>query len=130
MPSSWAPPGFQGSNIGGVVYPPAAPNYPVESSSSALADIPIQNIPKVVNWFSYLDQHPQHNQNEITYVPFGPMLKKQGFFRISQLTGNHVGPDHLVRWLGIEFGVAVLIFQYVEQDLVVIRSGKLILMDT
>ena len=131
MPLSWAPPGYQGSSTGAVVYSPAAPNhnYPAESSSSASANIPIQNIPKVVDWFPYLDQHPQQNQDEITYAPFGPILKKQGFFRISQLTGDRVGPDHLMRWLGIEFGVAVLIFQYVEQDLAAIRSGKQILMD-
>jgi hypothetical protein len=93
------------------------------------ADIPVQNIPKVIDWFSYLDQHPQRNQDEITYAPFGPILKKEGFFRISQLKSDHVGPEHLTKWLGIGFGVAVLIIQYVEHDLAAIRSGKQICMD-
>lgn len=41
-----------------------------------------------------------------------------------------VQPEHLMWWLGIGIGVAVLIFQYIAQDLAAIRSGKQILVDT
>lgn len=91
--------------------------------TSMLADIPILSIPNIVNWFLYLAQHPQYNQDEITFALFQPALKWQGFFCISQLISNLVCSEHLVKRLGIEFGVAVLVFQYAEQDLVVMRQS-------
>lgn len=96
-----------------------------------LAEIPVQNIPNILDWFSYLEQHEQRNSTDkIPYASFGPILKARGFYHISQLSKDLVTPDHLANWLGIEHGVVVMIFQYAEQDLVVVMSGKQIFMDS
>ena len=81
-------------------------------------------IPDVASWFSYLDRHEQRNKDEITFAPYGVMLKAKGFLRLSQLTLEYVQLRDLQEWLGIEVGTAILIMQYAKEDLEALKSGK------
>ncbi|KAI6033626.1 hypothetical protein PISMIDRAFT_113855, partial [Pisolithus microcarpus 441] len=71
-----------------------------------------------------LDHHEQHNQDGLTFAPYGPILRAKGFLCLSQLTLDFFGLSDLQTWLGIEVGTAVLIMQYAKEDLAAIRSGK------
>ncbi|KAI6012011.1 hypothetical protein BKA83DRAFT_104934, partial [Pisolithus microcarpus] len=87
-------------------------------------NIPITDIPDIVSWFAFLDHHEQHNQDGLTFAPYGPILRAKGFLHLSQLTLDFFGLSDLQTWLGIEVRTAVLIMQYAKEDLAAIRSGK------
>ncbi|KAI6022251.1 hypothetical protein BKA83DRAFT_8627 [Pisolithus microcarpus] len=69
----WGPPGFQGGN-----YTPSQPNeFPSHTSFNVPPANPstsVANIPNIVDWFTFLDQHEQQNKDGITFSPYGTML--------------------------------------------------------
>jgi hypothetical protein len=57
---------------------------------------------------------------------FGPFLRNMGFFKITQLSHKYIELSELSRWLGINEGTAVLIFQYVDEDTEKFRVAGLV----
>jgi hypothetical protein len=49
-----------------------------------------------------------------------------GFFKITQLSRKYIELSELSRWLGINEGTAVLIFQYVDEDTEKFRVAGLV----
>ncbi|KIK13386.1 hypothetical protein PISMIDRAFT_118975, partial [Pisolithus microcarpus 441] len=85
--------------------------------------VSVNDIPRIIDWFAYLDQHPQRNQDGVAYAPFGEVMRRNGFVRLSQLTDEYVKLSYLQDLLGIEFGTAISIMQYAKQDLAAVESG-------
>ncbi|KAI6125920.1 hypothetical protein EDD16DRAFT_1517042 [Pisolithus croceorrhizus] len=96
----WAPPGFQGGN-----YAPMQPNkIAPHTSYNALPSNPSTSkpeIPDIISWLAYLDQHKQRNKDGIIFSQFGPVLQKMGFVCISQLLLDFIKLLDLQEWLGI-----------------------------
>lgn len=59
------------------------------------------------------------------FEPFGNLLKKRGFIRVTQLTSGFVDRKDLQEWLEIEVGTAILIMQYAKMDVQAIDTGNL-----
>jgi len=131
-PCSGALPGDQGKNA-----PPAAmmsnmaaapvesqPQVVPSSSSSTSSLAPTIEFPSVDEWFSYLDQHGERNQDGISFSLYGAVLKTKGFLRLSHLTTDFFTIADLQQWLGIEPGTAVAIMHYAKEDLDALRSGR------
>lgn len=78
---------------------------------------------ETVKWFEMLDSHDGRNADGITFAPFGPILRAEGFFRISQLTSSAVTKQDLQDWLGIKAGTAVLILEYAKEDMERYNAG-------
>lgn len=81
--------------------------------------------PDIITWCQYLDSHKGRNKDGIVFKPFGALLKKKGFIRITQLTSGFVELKDLQEWLGIEVGTAIFIMQYAKADVQAIDNGKL-----
>ncbi|KAI6027238.1 hypothetical protein EDC04DRAFT_2899248 [Pisolithus marmoratus] len=86
-----------------------------------------REIPKVVPWFNYLEQHEKGPPCGVKFGDFGPMLDAKGFVHILQLLHDYISVGVLQGLLGIEMGTAILILQYVEADLQVISTGRSVL---
>ncbi|KAF8838295.1 hypothetical protein BDN67DRAFT_1013216 [Paxillus ammoniavirescens] len=95
--------------------------FPGPSTSTQAAEIP-----DIISWFAYLDSREERQPDDPTFTQFGPILKDQGFLRLSQLSLEYFGLADLQKWLGIGAGTAVLIMQYAKEDLAAIRSGRLV----
>ena len=93
-------------------------------STSPVAMAPI---PLISNWLVHLDQHPERNQDGVVFVPFGSILKEKGFVRLSQLASKNVSISDLEVWLGVATGTTVSIKDYADEDLEVVRAGKLVI---
>lgn len=147
MPPSWGPPSYpsQGTNTGSLhgghnpvptlsplLLPSALPPPHTRTATTSLSPSPsnptpppvsVNDIPRIIDWFAYLDQHPQRNQDGVAYAPFGEVMRRNGFVRLSQLTDEYVKLSYLQDLLGIEFGTAISIMQYAKQDLAAVESG-------
>jgi hypothetical protein len=66
------------------------------------------------------------NKDDIVFAPYGDVLKKKGFIRITQLTLDFFSLKDLQEWLGIEVGTAILIMQYAKADIEAIKAGTLV----
>ncbi|KIO10439.1 hypothetical protein M404DRAFT_971623 [Pisolithus tinctorius Marx 270] len=99
------------------------PHDPTPTSSPSTSSSPPLPPTDIISWFSSLDLNEQWNADGVTFAPFGHMLAKKGFVRISQLTPTFVKLQDLQVWLGIEVGTAILIMQYAEEDWNAVRSG-------
>ncbi|KAF8546666.1 hypothetical protein OG21DRAFT_1490949 [Imleria badia] len=84
-------------------------------------------IPDVIPWFGHLEKHEKSLPGGAKFSDFGFVLEGKGFFRISQLTREYIPINLLQQWLGIEYGTAVLIFQFVEAEMKAINAGQSIL---
>jgi hypothetical protein len=100
--------------------PTAAPSAPPPVAVPTSA-----SFPGVTRWFKSLDEHEDRNQDGILYAPFGSILHERGFFRITQLDLEFVTTKDLEEWLEVKLGVAVLIMQYVKEDIAAIKAGTL-----
>ncbi|KAI6102103.1 hypothetical protein F5141DRAFT_1241828 [Pisolithus sp. B1] len=96
----WAPLGFQGGN-----YAPMRPNEiaPHTSYNALPSNLSASEpeIPDIISWLAYLDQHKQRNKDGIIFSQFRPVLQKMGFIRISQLSLDFIKLPDLQEWLGI-----------------------------
>ncbi|KIK81249.1 hypothetical protein PAXRUDRAFT_832976 [Paxillus rubicundulus Ve08.2h10] len=81
-------------------------------------------IPELTSWFAYLDQDEERSQDEVTFKPFGHLLKAKGITRLSQLSDRYIKLSHLEDWLGIDRDTAITIFQYADEDLDTMKSGE------
>ncbi|KAI9567638.1 hypothetical protein HD554DRAFT_2039368 [Boletus coccyginus] len=90
---------------------------------------PTVPVPDIIPWFNFLEQHEKKPLHGVSakFGDFGPILERKGFVRISQLSRDYVPVEKLQEWLGIEYGMAVLIFQYVDSDMQAISSGQPVL---
>ena len=70
-----------------------------------------------------LDLHDSRNTDGITFALFGPILREEGFFHISQLTCGIIGKQDLQDWLRVKAGTAVLILQYAKEDMDKYNAG-------
>ena len=93
------------------------------SPAPTLAPVPAAPTPNIVQWFAYLDTHPQRNQDNIIFKPFGPILREKGYYRLHHLNPKYIKRSDLQQWLGIEDGTAIDIFEYAEEDLKAVKSG-------
>lgn len=84
--------------------------------------------PNIVQWFIYLDMHPQRNQDNVVFKPFGPILREKGYYCLHHLNPKYIKQSDLQQWLGIEDGTAIDIFEYAEEDLRAVKSGMLVLL--
>jgi hypothetical protein len=121
-------------------YPPGQPNYqlpyhqaapgapaPPSATAAPTAAAPDEQLyPDVVSWCQYLDGHKTRSKDNIVFAPYGDVLKKKGFIRITQLTLEFFSLKDLQGWLGIEVGTAILIMQYAKADIEAIKAGTLV----
>lgn len=80
------------------------------------------NYPEIIQWFCYLDDYNNQNKDNITFSLYGTVLQSIGFIHISQLP-DFIALKDLKEWLGIEVGMAILIMQYVRDDIEVLKDG-------
>jgi hypothetical protein len=80
--------------------------------------------PDVEYWFRFLDKHEHRNKYGISFAQYGAILKNHGFLCINQLVSKFVSLDNIQEWLGIKVGTAILIMQYVAEDIATIESGS------
>ncbi|KAI6040191.1 hypothetical protein EDC04DRAFT_2894411 [Pisolithus marmoratus] len=125
----WAPPmGFQHdymqNNPTNPQFHDARPPHHATPLPLPSQRLPTAEIPDIVGWFSSLDQDEQRSKDGILFQPFGDILREKGFLRISQLSPDFVKIPDLQDWLGIEVGTAILIMQYVQEDLEMLRAGR------
>lgn len=83
--------------------------------------------PDIVTWCRYLDAHANRNQDGIKFVPYGQILKNQGFTRLSVLDKDYFSVRDLAEWLGVgnKIGIALQIMQYAKADIDAIKARKL-----
>ncbi|KAI6116111.1 P-loop containing nucleoside triphosphate hydrolase protein [Pisolithus sp. B1] len=81
-------------------------------------------IPDIISWLAYLDQHKQRNKDGIIFSQFGPVLQKMGFVRISQLSLDFIKLPDLQEWLGINLVSDPLKTVLIPTDF---RGGRLVL---
>ncbi|KAI6097620.1 hypothetical protein EDD16DRAFT_1719116 [Pisolithus croceorrhizus] len=119
----WGPPGFQGGNY--------APMQPTSIASNSSHNAPPSNpsasepeIPDIISWLVYLDQHKQWNKDGIVFSQFRLVLQKMGFVHISQLSLNFIKLLELQDLLGINLGTAISLMQYARDDLEAVKSGQ------
>ena len=107
----------------GPFYPPNQPSgphgygFPPPHSAPSLALLPSNADIDIITWCSSLDHNERHNKDGLTFEPYGHILKKKGFLRLSQLMSGFVQLSDMQAMLEIELGTAVLIFQYAKEDL-------------
>ncbi|KAI6096096.1 hypothetical protein EDD16DRAFT_1720267 [Pisolithus croceorrhizus] len=119
----WGPPGFQGGNYA----PMQLTSIASHSSHNAPPSNPSASepeIPDIINWLAYLDQHEQCNKDGIVFLQFGPVLQKMGFVRISQLSLDFIKLPELQDLLGINLGTAISLMQYARDDLEAVKLGQ------
>jgi hypothetical protein len=106
---------------------PTAPFYAPSTAHTAPSsnERSPQDYPDIVTWCQYLDSHKERNRDGIMFEPFGNLLKKRGFIRVTQLTSGFVDRKDLQEWLEIEVGTAILIMQYAKMDVQAIDTGNL-----
>ncbi|KAI9570930.1 hypothetical protein HD554DRAFT_2169711 [Boletus coccyginus] len=97
------------------------------SQSCSTSPVSMALIPLIPNWLIHLDQHPERNQDGVVFAPFRSTFKEKGFVRLSQLASKHVSVSDLQSWLGVTTGTAVSIKDYADEDLKVVRAGKLVI---
>ena len=73
-----------------------------------------------------LDADEKQRLDGICFSDFGHLLDDRGFFKITQLSPKFIKLKHLAQWLGIKEGIAVLIFQYAEEDIEKFRASGII----
>ncbi|KAF9223323.1 hypothetical protein BS17DRAFT_880548 [Gyrodon lividus] len=136
----WGIPGYQGAgqmfpsspydSLSG--YPTRSPS-PMPPSLHTCSPSPLPGpstsaqaaeIPGIISWFAHLDCREERKPDDPAFTQFGPILKDQGFLRLSQLSLEYFGLADLQKWLGIGAGTAVLIMQYAKEDLEAIKSGR------
>ncbi|KAH0837792.1 hypothetical protein J3R83DRAFT_5975 [Lanmaoa asiatica] len=89
------------------------------TSRPSQADLPI------VQWFAYLDQVEERNNDGITFAPYSQILRENQFMRVSQLLEfTSIPLTSLQELLKIPLGVATLIIQYAKHDLEDLRAGR------
>jgi hypothetical protein len=103
------------------------PNHTTPSSSESCTPTASIDSVEIVSWLLYLDGHKIRSKDEICFSAYGQGFTRNGFIWISQLTSRFVTPEKLVEWLGIEIGHAILILQYLEQDIDAIKAGTLVI---
>jgi hypothetical protein len=110
-------------NIPGTMYPSMAPHTALTVPS---VQQPTRSIiyPEIECWFQYQDSNAPRNKDNIVFAPYGTALKSKGFRRINQLTPKFVSLADLQEWLGIDVGTAILIMQYVSDDVAALESGS------
>jgi hypothetical protein len=97
----------------------------VHTTSASSQEKSPRDYPDIVTWCQYLDGHKERNQDGIVFGPFGNLLKKKGFIRVTQLTSGFVGLKDLQGWLDIEVGTAILTMEYAKIDVQAIDTGRL-----
>ena len=80
----------------------------------------IADTPDIIAWFAFLDHDEQCGINGVNFASYGPVLKENGYLHLYQLGLDSVRPSDLQE-LGIKAGLAVLILDYVKQDLKAMR---------
>ncbi|KAF8833920.1 hypothetical protein BDN67DRAFT_985703 [Paxillus ammoniavirescens] len=98
----------------------APPRNSASRSSSSVG-----SIPDIVEWFSYLDTHNGRNRDRIVYTPFGHLLKARGLHRLNHLSLKWFQLSDLQDWLNVNFGTAINILEYAEEDLGLAKAGNL-----
>ncbi|KIK76214.1 hypothetical protein PAXRUDRAFT_18370 [Paxillus rubicundulus Ve08.2h10] len=98
----WGMPGYQGP---GQMFPPSPYNpssiylawspspMPLSLHTHSPSPLPgsststqAAEIPDIISWFAYLDSCKECQPDDPTFMQFGPILKDQGFLRLSQLS--------------------------------------------
>lgn len=80
----------------------------------------------ITKWLQALDADDKRRLDGICFSDFGHLLDDKGFFKITQLSPKFIKLKHLAQWLGIKEGIAVLIFQYAEEDIEKFRASGVI----
>ncbi|KAF8137587.1 hypothetical protein EV363DRAFT_1446409 [Boletus edulis] len=86
-------------------------------SLCSIDNIPLARIPSIFTWLKSLDDHEERGKDEIGFTQFAHIFKQEGFFRLSQLSGEFMSRDELQGMLNVPRGIALLIMQYAKQDL-------------
>ena len=80
----------------------------------------------ITKWLQALDADEKRHLDGVCFSDFGDLLNERGFFKITQLSPKFVKLKHLAQWLGTKEGIAVLIFQYAEEDIEMFRASGII----
>jgi len=107
-------------------YPALAPTTSAQPQGTGSRPKTIE-YPEVTRWFHFLDEHEERSKDGIHFQPFGEVLKRKGFLRITQLTLDFIMLKDLQDWLGIDVGTAILIMQYAKEDVEDIKAGNLVI---
>ncbi|KAM6489363.1 hypothetical protein JOM56_015264 [Amanita muscaria] len=119
MPSFQPNSNFSVPGMSGV---PMATMPPVSPPQSALNP----ELLGIIKWFQALDADEKCRVDNVCFSDLGHLLSDRGFFKITQLSPKIIKLKQLVQWLGIKEGIAVLIFQYAEEDIEMFRAGGVI----
>ncbi|KIK75994.1 hypothetical protein PAXRUDRAFT_171103, partial [Paxillus rubicundulus Ve08.2h10] len=86
---------------------------------------PVGSIPDIVKQLSYLDTHNEWKWDKIIYAPFGHLLKARGLHCLNHLSLKWFQLSDLQDWLNTNFGMAINILEYTEEDLGLAKAGNL-----
>jgi hypothetical protein len=78
--------------------------------------------PNIADWLDYCDSHPDRAGED-----FGSHIAafhRHGYRCMNQLTGPRMTIEKLSEWLSIGVGMADLLIQYAEENVVLIKSGS------
>lgn len=76
-------------------------------------------------WLQSLDDHEERGKDKIGFTQFAPIFEREGFLRLSQLSGEFMSRNELQEMLNIPRGTALSIMQYAKQDLRKLALGVL-----
>jgi hypothetical protein len=104
-------------------FPPTAPMMPQDAPvPNSSPTIPIR-YPEISKWLHYCDTHPHRSGTNLSRHAW--RFKQEGYLRIQQLATDRISVEKLSEWLGIGKGTADLIIQYAQEDVQLVRAGKL-----
>ncbi|KAF8229135.1 hypothetical protein L208DRAFT_1379050 [Tricholoma matsutake] len=78
--------------------------------------------PDISNWLNYCNSHPDHAGED--FRSHIAAFNRHGYRHMNQLTGPQMTIEKLSEWLSIGGGMADLLIQYAEEDVMLIKNGS------
>ena len=97
-------------------------NNSAPSGANPAADADIV-FPDVGDWAKYCDTIQKHRRAEVGKL--GNKLTWEGFFKIDQLTHDHIAIKELAQSVDIGIGLAALIIKYADKNAAKVWAGNI-----
>ncbi|KIK96052.1 hypothetical protein PAXRUDRAFT_139345, partial [Paxillus rubicundulus Ve08.2h10] len=89
---------------------------------SSIDNIPDSEIPKIVVWFTSLDEHDAQKKDHLKFTPFGQHCYNKCFQYLLQLSPSMMSLKELATSMGTSKGIAAFVRHYAKQDLEALLS--------